>query len=90
MSSGMLRRVDLVRTKVSKYFVLRLLATANVVPSSPILVTLMMESICSSETSALTRATWRNIPEVGILNNHRFENPKTLDSINRLGSVAET
>jgi hypothetical protein len=38
--------------------VLRLLFTANVVPSSP-LVTLMMKAIRSSETSALTRATRR-------------------------------
>jgi hypothetical protein len=35
----------------------RLLITANVVPSSPILVTLMMEALSSSETSVLTRAT---------------------------------
>jgi hypothetical protein len=33
--------------------VLRLLVTANVVPSSPILVTLMMEAIRSSETRFL-------------------------------------
>jgi hypothetical protein len=32
-----------------------------------IAVTLMMEAICSSETSALTRATRRNRPENGIL-----------------------
>jgi hypothetical protein len=32
-----------------------LLVTANVVPSSPILVTLMMEALSSSETSVLTR-----------------------------------
>jgi hypothetical protein len=39
----------------------------NVVPSSLILVTLMMEAIHSFETSVLRRATWRNIPEDGIL-----------------------
>jgi hypothetical protein len=35
-----------------------LAVTANFVPSAPVLVVLMVEVICPSEVSVLTRATW--------------------------------
>jgi hypothetical protein len=44
--------------------------TANVVPSSPILIILMMEAIRFSETSVLTRVRRRHIPKDVILQDH--------------------
>jgi hypothetical protein len=55
----------------------RLLVAACVVPSSQIFATLMKEAPGSSETSVLTRATWRNNPEDTILHSHRGENLKS-------------
>jgi hypothetical protein len=54
-----------------------ILDTAKVFPSSPILVTLIMEAIRSYETSVLTRATLRHIPEDDILHSRRRENLKS-------------
>jgi hypothetical protein len=74
-SSGLWRRVTLMRTDVSQEHrflvflrsVRRLLVTASVVPSSPVLVTLMKEALNYSETSVFTRATRRKIPEDSFL-----------------------
>jgi hypothetical protein len=84
----MLRLVALVRTDVSEelsaYFIRvtrigelgTMLVTANVVPSSLIVVTLMMEALSSSESRFL-QVTCRNIPEDVILHSHRRESLKS-------------
>jgi hypothetical protein len=71
----MFRGVALVRTDVSSLH--RLLGTVNFVPSLPILVSVMMEALRSSEMSVLTRATRRNIQEDGIFHSYRRENLKS-------------
>jgi predicted hotdog family 3-hydroxylacyl-ACP dehydratase len=55
----------------------RLLVTANVVPSSQILVAMLKEALSSSETLVLTRTTRRTITEDAILYSHRRENLKS-------------
>jgi hypothetical protein len=52
----------------------RFLVTANVVRSSPTLVTVMKEVLRSSETLFRTRAIWRSIPEDAVLHSHHLQN----------------
>jgi hypothetical protein len=101
-SCGMLRRVALVRTDVSEELnasfirVTRIcelgttLAVTGVVPSSPILVTLMKEALSSSETSVLTTATRRKIPEDVIqLRRREASQNSRMNSIRKLRSLLE-
>jgi hypothetical protein len=75
------RRFDELRTTLAVTSNRRTLrasvASYGYLPSSPILVTLMMEALSSSETSIITRVTRRNIPEDDILYSHRRENLKS-------------
>jgi hypothetical protein len=64
-----------------------LLVTANIVCSSPILVTLMIEAIHSSDTWVLTRATRHDVPEDAILNLKLVFQPKACFGSSRSATV---
>jgi hypothetical protein len=55
-------RIGELRTALFLRSVRRLLVTASIVPSSPILVTLIKEELSSSEMSIFRRATFSHIP----------------------------
>jgi hypothetical protein len=62
----------------------RLLVTASVVPSSPILVTLMILALGTSETSVLTRDTRHNIPQTPFFKVTAVKNLKSYFTLLRL------
>jgi hypothetical protein len=83
----MLRGVVLLRTDVleersaSNIKVTRIAALLVTVdaPSSPILITVMIEALRSSEMSVFTKATQRNVPKDGILHSECREIIKSYD-----------
>jgi hypothetical protein len=64
-------------TKKNVSSMLQLLDTVNVVPSSSILITQIMEELGSSKFSVLIRARQRDIPKDSICHRHRCENLKS-------------
>jgi hypothetical protein len=68
VSSGMLRRVALVKTDVSEELSASLIRVTRIGElGTTLAVTSNRRTLCSSETSVLTRAKRRNIPEDTII-----------------------
>jgi hypothetical protein len=78
-SASIIRRtiISVLGTLAATSYRRRLLVTAKIVPSSRILVTLMMEAQRSFETWILKRATRPNIQEHAILHGHSLQNLKS-------------
>jgi hypothetical protein len=84
VSSVMLRRVALVKTDVSEELSATFIRVTRIGEvGTTRLVTLMKEALSFSETSVLTRATRRNIPEDTILHSHGRQNLKSYNNLSK-------
>jgi hypothetical protein len=82
----MFRRVALVRPDVSvelSAFIIRVTRIGELGTTLAVISNrgTLLRNTTSSETSVLTRATWRNIQEDGILHNHRRENLTSYEAL---------
>jgi hypothetical protein len=83
VSSGMLRRVALVITDVSKEPISSFIRMARIGElGTTLAVTSNRRTLRRNTKSVLTRGTRRNIPEDTILHSHRRENLKSYKSSN--------
>jgi hypothetical protein len=82
LSSSMLSRQHKLWMSSGTLYYASVASYCEAIPSSLILVTLMMEAILSTEMSVLRIATRCNIPEDGLLHSHCCEDLKSWQSVN--------